>query len=1080
MKINMPVTQHEIELSDTDLIVSKTDLKGQITYINEDFIRISGFTEDELVGFAHNVVRHPDMPVEAFEDLWATLKAGRPWVGMVKNRCKNGDFYWVVAHVTPVIEKGQTTGYLSIRRKASSSQIKEAEAVYALFREGKAGGRKIVNGQVKKPSPLTALGDRLAGLSLATRAAMAAILALTVTLGVGALFVRDRATDALEAQGLATVTDKVNLVRAMIESKAQALQLETARLNDMFAAGFGEAFSVNAATDGMPVLLHGGTAMNQRNQEVDRFTAGSGAVATLFARKGDEFYRVATSVKKENGDRAVGTTLDKAHPAYAKLLAGERYVGKALLFGKDTYTGYSPIKDAGGKVIGATFVGRNFSDELAALRKQIRDIHFGQSGYAYVLDSTPGKALGTLIVHPAKEGQNIIEAKDADGRFFIREILERKSGVIHYPWLNTELNETVARQKVVAFEAFPEWNWVIVGGTYMDEFEGVARSIGMMLLAMGLGAALVLAVLIFALMRALVARPLLSMVDTARNVASGHYNNAIDVGRNDEIGHVLQALESMQIRLCSDISAQKRASDENARIRQALDCVETNVRIADPAGRVIYANTALLKTLRAIDGEIRKTAPGFSTDTFVGSSIGRLYADPEAALKRLAALTETTRTQMAIGGRTFNVVTSPIINHGGERLGSVGEWRDCTDELLAEKEVQALVAAAADGDFSARLAAEGKTGFFHDLSRGLNRLMEGVAGSLQDIARVLNAIARGDLTEKITAEYGGTFGQLKDDTNTTVERLREVVGQIKEASESINVAAQEISAGNSDLSARTEEQASSLEETASSMEQLNATVKQNADNARQAKELAGSSNEVAEQGGAMVGRVVETMGSIQESAKKIADIIGVIDSIAFQTNILALNAAVEAARAGEQGRGFAVVASEVRSLAQRSAQAAREIKALIADSVDKVEDGAKLVNEAGQTMEEVVSNFQKLSALVTEIAEASTEQSSGIEQVTKAVGQMDEVTQQNAALVEEAAAAAESLEDQARSLVRSVTMFRLSAGAPPAAQAVAMPDNVARLPERPARPAAPRVAPAPLPKVRRAGGAESDDEWEEF
>ena len=248
-------------------------------------------------------------------------------------------------------------------------------------------------------------------------------------------------------------------------------------------------------------------------------------------------------------------------------------------------------------------------------------------------------------------------------------------------------------------------------------------------------------------------------------------------------------------------------------------------------------------------------------------------------------------------------------------------------------------------------AAASRSGFFATLSEGLNRLMTIVYTNLEDIARVLNAIARGDLTEKITAEYGGTFGQLKDDTNTTVERLREVVGQIKEASESINVAAQEISAGNSDLSARTEEQASSLEETASSMEQLNATVKQNADNARQAKELAGSSNEVAEQGGAMVGRVVETMGSIQESAKKIADIIGVIDSIAFQTNILALNAAVEAARAGEQGRGFAVVASEVRSLAQRSAQAAREIKALIADSVDKVEDGAKLVNEAGQTME---------------------------------------------------------------------------------------------------------------------------------
>ncbi|MBL8453354.1 MAG: Cache 3/Cache 2 fusion domain-containing protein, partial [Zoogloea sp.] len=842
MKINMPVTQREIELGDADLIVSKTDLKGQITYINPDFIRVSGFSEDELIGQPHNVVRHPDMPVEAFEDFWRALKAGRPWVGLVKNRCKNGDFYWVVAHATPIRENGQVSGYMSVRRKAAPAQIKEAEAAYALFRNGRAGGRKIINGQVRTQGVLSGLGARLAGLSLATRAAVAATVALAVILGAGSLIMRDRATDALESQGLAVVTEKVSLVRAMVESKAQGLRVETERLNDMFAAGFTENFSVNATAEGAPVLMHGGTVMNQRSHELDRFTAGSGAVATLFARKGDEFHRVATSVKKENGERAVGTTLAHENPAYARLLAGERYVGKALLFGKDTYTGYTPIKDAAGKVIGATFVGRNFSDELAALRKAIKDVRFGESGYAYVLDSTPGKGLGTLVVHPAKEGQSVIDAKDANGRTFIREILERKSGVIHYPWLNAELNESVSREKVVAFDAFPEWNWVIAGGTYVDEFEGVARSIGLMLLVMGLSAALVLAVLIFTLMRTLVARPLKAMVDTAQNVAAGHYGNAIDVGRNDEIGQVLQALESMQVRLCSDIAEQKRASDENARIRQALDCVETNVRIADPCGRVIYANPALLKTIRSIEAEIRKDAPGFSVDTFVGSSIGRLYADPEAALKRLAALVQTTRTQMVIGGRTFDVVTSPILNAAGERLGSVGEWRDRTDELLAEKEVQALVAAAVDGDFSARLAAEGKLGFFRDLSEGLNRLMEGVAGSLQDLARVLNAIARGDLTEKITAEYGGTFGQLKDDTNTTVERLREVVGQIKEASESINVAAQEISAGNSDLSSRTEEQASSLEETASSMEQLNATVRQNADNARQAKELAGSSN----------------------------------------------------------------------------------------------------------------------------------------------------------------------------------------------------------------------------------------------
>ncbi|MBL8491223.1 MAG: diguanylate cyclase, partial [Rhodocyclaceae bacterium] len=337
--------------------------------------------------------------------------------------------------------------------------------------------------------------------------------------------------------------------------------------------------------------------------------------------------------------------------------------------------------------------------------------------------------------------------------------------------------------------------------------------------------------------------------------------------------------------------------------------------------------------------------------------------------------------------------------------------------------------------------------------------------------------AHGDLTKKIDAEYEGTFGQLKDDTNTTVERLREVVGRIKEASDAINTAAQEIAAGNQDLSSRTEEQASSLEETASSMEELNATVKQNAENARQANDLARKSNEAVTRGGEAVKRVVSTMGDIQDSSKKIADIIGVIDSIAFQTNILALNAAVEAARAGEQGRGFAVVATEVRNLAQRSATAAKEIKALIAESVDKVEGGAKLVGQAGSAMDEVVVSFQQVAALVTEIAGASREQASGIEQVTQAVSQMDEVTQQNAALVEEAAAAAESLEEQAQNLVQSVGMFKLAegkAGLPAAALRDATPKRLGNSSGGKA------AGKAPVKKLPPAHLADSEDEWEEF
>jgi len=342
-------------------------------------------------------------------------------------------------------------------------------------------------------------------------------------------------------------------------------------------------------------------------------------------------------------------------------------------------------------------------------------------------------------------------------------------------------------------------------------------------------------------------------------------------------------------------------------------------------------------------------------------------------------------------------------------------------------QIRGLVDAAVAGDFKARGEADKFQYEFKEMIDGLNRLMEVSDVGLGEVSRILDALAKGDLTQRIDGNYQGTFGKLQDDSNTTVARLQEVVGRIKDATEAIDTAAKEIAAGNQDLSSRTEEQASSLEETASSMEELNATVKQNAENAKQANELAKKSNDAVSRGGEAVKRVVTTMGDIQGSSKKIADIIGVIDSIAFQTNILALNAAVEAARAGEQGRGFAVVATEVRNLAQRSATAAKEIKGLIAESVEKVEGGAKLVNQAGTAMDEVVASFQQVAALVTEISGASREQSSGIEQVTQAVSQMDEVTQQNAALVEEAAAAAESLEEQARGLVQAVGLFRMPA-----------------------------------------------------
>ncbi|MDD5298022.1 MAG: methyl-accepting chemotaxis protein [Rhodocyclaceae bacterium] len=588
----------------------------------------------------------------------------------------------------------------------------------------------------------------------------------------------------------------------------------------------------------------------------------------------------------------------------------------------------------------------------------------------------------------------------------------------------------------------------------------------------------------------LITRPMARAVEVADAVAADKLDNHIEVEGKDEVAALMRALKIMQENLLERTAAERRVAQENRRIRVGLDNVATNVMIADRDGQVIYLNRAIQAMLRDAESDLRKDLPDFRADAVLGASMERLHRDPAHQKGFLEGLRGTHRATVAMGGRTFNLTFAPVVDESGARLGTAAEWQDRSAEIAVEGEVAAMVDAAARGDFSRRLELAGKDGFYLRVSQGLNKLTEEVSRGLEDVGRVLNAVAQGALTERVQGQYEGIFGQLANDTNTTVSRLHEVLGNIREATEAINAAAREIAEGNSDLSARTEEQASSLEETASSMEQINATVKQNAENARQAKSLAANSHEVVVRSGQMVNEVVETMGGIAASSRKMSDIIGVIDSIAFQTNILALNAAVEAARAGEQGRGFAVVATEVRALAQRSATAAKEIKTLIADSVGRVEGGVRLVQEAGDTMGQVVSSFQKVAALVTEIASASSEQSSGVEQVTLAVGQMDEVTQQNAALVEEAAAAAESLEDQARNLSQSVAVFRLAAADGGVRTASA--PRTARLPEKkalPARSALPgpsgssghaRPALAKSPRGSGASPARTEEEWGEF
>lgn len=521
-----------------------------------------------------------------------------------------------------------------------------------------------------------------------------------------------------------------------------------------------------------------------------------------------------------------------------------------------------------------------------------------------------------------------------------------------------------------------------------------------------------------------------------------------------------------------DRTKEVAAEHELSRILGALETTTTNVMIADTDRKIIYMNKSVETMLRAAEADLRSALPNFSVDRIVGSNMDVFHKNPMHQMKLLENLTTTYVSNIVVGKRHFRLVANPIFSKDGTRLGSVVEWLDRTAEVAVESEVNKIVEAAAAGNFNERLITEGKDGFFLKLAEGLNMLVHTADKGLSDVVRVLGAIAKGDLTERIDAEYSGTFGELKNYCNDTTDNLTTMLSDIRSAAETIFTASSEIAQGNADLSSRTEQQAANLEETASSMEELTSTVKLNADNAKQANVLAEQASTVASDGGSLIQQVVTTMNDINQSSQKIADIIGVIDGIAFQTNILALNAAVEAARAGDQGRGFAVVASEVRTLAQRSANAAKDIKGLISDSVHKIESGNALVGKSGDTMKEIVTAIKRVNDIMAEIAAASAEQSTGIEEVSTAVSQMDEMTQQNAALVEQAAAAAESLQSQADQLTRNVAQFKLShnqEGFPVISTTKA--PVVKSKAKPPVKPIPKKVAPPKTPQ---------DDEWEEF
>ncbi|MGV3468799.1 MULTISPECIES: methyl-accepting chemotaxis protein [unclassified Limnobacter] len=459
---------------------------------------------------------------------------------------------------------------------------------------------------------------------------------------------------------------------------------------------------------------------------------------------------------------------------------------------------------------------------------------------------------------------------------------------------------------------------------------------------------------------------------------------------------------------------ERKTALENLAIRIALDSVTTNVMIANNQGHITYLNNSLNTMMTRNEDMIRKSLPNFNVRKLIGANIDIFHKNPAHQRGMLAALNSPLKTGIKVGELSFRLIASPVVNEEGERLGTVVEWSDRTAEVAIENEISGIVGRASDGDFSDRIREDDKEGFLKTLAQNVNGLLNTTSVGLEDVGRVLKLLANGNMTQKITANYKGLFGEVKDDVNTTIDRLSDVIQEVRGNADSLTNAAREISKTSQSLSQGASSQAAGVEEVSASIEEMAGSIKQNSENSRVTDQIATKAAEEAKEGGRAVTETVNAM-------KAIADKIGIVDDIAYQTNLLALNAAIEAARAGEHGKGFAVVAAEVRKLAERSQVAAQEIGDLASSSVKQAE-------RAGSLLQEMVPAINRTSDLVQEITAASNEQTNGVAQINQAMMSLNQQTQQNAAASEELAATAEEMSGQASMLNNAMAFFDTGSG----------------------------------------------------
>lgn len=772
------------------------------------------------------------------------------------------------------------------------------------------------------------------------------------------------------------------------------------------------------------ILEIDGQVANNNDTLVDRIAENTGGTATIFEMIPEGMLRIATTLRKDDDRRAVGTYVPNTSPVYKAISKGETYLGRAQILGSWYITGYSPLKDDKGQVVGALYVGRP-ETSLASLYKDIRERKIGSSGYLYVINPA-----GHMLVHATLEGKDIAGLRDENGFEFMREMMTKKDGSIRYLWKGTQAK---AEPKLVYYQYLPEMDWIVCGG--MNESEIFAPKVKTRYLIMGVGI-IFLAAIGFAVL--MLARSIGKTLDNVKDEMSNAVENILNgnlgvrsapekialefrpllVGLNRVLDAFMDPLRLVS-RYLAEIGKGKIPEKITAEYRGDFKTIQENInQCLDGLQGLVEANAVLQRmTLNdytiAVEGKYQG----------VFESVCVAINDVQGRVKHvIATLGDVANGKLdelegyrKVGRRSENDRLVPAIITMMEAI----------QRLVSDARM--LADAAVAGKLDIRADTSKHRGDYAKVVEGVNATLDAVINPINEASKVLESAANKDMRQRVQGDYQGKLRELKDNINRAIANLDEALAQVASATEQVGSASSQIASGSQSLAQGANEQASSLEEISSSLEEMSSMTKQNSSNAHQANVLMGETKDVVEKGKAAMDQVKLTIDEIKKASEGTAKIVKTIDEIAFQTNLLALNAAVEAARAGEAGKGFAVVAEEVRNLAQRSAVAAKNTAELIDGSQKFADQGVVVSTGAAETMDAIITSATKVAQLVAEISAASNEQSQGIEQINTGVADMNKVTQQNAANSEESASAAEELNSQAQELASLVRSFQISA-----------------------------------------------------